>query len=394
MRCIQSGIVAGRAGARQVQAQRRAAAVYNRFVQAPTPTTERHRPAFGRPQIYFFSELSAAALDALLRDGQTLAALAEHGYGVAVAMRRFDEATAEVVRLLSASRVPVVAWLVPTADDELWFNLRNYPQAVERYRAFYAWAQSGGLQLAAVGLEIEPPGAAVDDLSGWSFRRLVRRLGQARENVLFSAARAAYTDLIAAIHHDGYEVHAYQLPILADDRRAGSTLAQRTLDIVDVPADVEVLLCYSSVPLERLDNDLGGALIDSYGPQADGIGVGAVAGSGDGDALPSLSWDALERDLILAAHHTDTMYVYSLEGCAERGLIQRIARVDWDAEPAVSLWKRAVVAAARLAILAGLFFARFSRAFFAWLGWGLFAILLARRIRGAVHARVSSRGLH
>jgi hypothetical protein len=367
--------------------------VYNEGVHAPTPTTERHRHALGRPQIYFFSELSAPALGALLGDGQTLAALAEHGYGVAVAMRHLDDPTAEVVRLLSASHVPVVAWLAPAQAQELWFNLRNYPQAVERYRAFHAWAQGHGLAFDAVGLDIEPPAAAVEHLSGWNLGHLARRVGQAREHVLFSAARAAYTDLIAAIHHDGYEVHAYQLPLLADDRRAGSTLAQRTLDIVDIPADVEVLMCYSSIPLERLDNDLGGALILSYGPEADGIGVGAVGGSGDGDALPSLSWDALERDLILAARHTDTMYIYSLEGCAERGLLQRIARVDWDAEPLVPLRKRAGVAAARLAVLAALFLARFSRALVAWLGWGLFAILLARQLRGAVQARAASRSL-
>lgn len=369
--------------------------MYNGPVQAPTSTTEPPRPAFGRPQIYFFSELGAAALGALLRDGSTLDLLAENGYGVAMAMRQLDDAAAEVARLLNDRRIPFVAWLLPLSADESWFNLRNYPQAIERYRAFHAWSQGHGLRVEAVGIDIEPPAGALEPLTGWNIQHIMRRVGQARENVLFSAARAAYTDLIAAIHHDGYEVHAYQLPILADDRRAGSTLAQRTLDIVDIPADVEVLMCYSSVPIQRLDNDLGGALIVSYGPDADGIGVGAVGGESavDGEALPSLSWDALERDLTLAAHHTDTMYVYSLEGCIDRGLLPRIAGVDWDAEPAVQLWKRAAVAVARLAILAGLFLARFSRTLFAWLGWGLFAILLARQIRASIRARAEARGL-
>lgn len=368
--------------------------MYNGGVQAPTPTTERQRQIFGHPQIYFFSELGAPALGALLREGPTLGALAAHGYGVALAMRALDDATAEVARLLNGQQIRLVAWLVPLAAEEAWFNLRNYPQAAERYRDFHAWAQGQGLRFEAVGLDIEPPAGALDSLAGWNARHALRRLGQARENVLFSAARAAYRDLIAAIHHDGYEVHAYQLPVLADDRRAGSTLAQRTLDIVAIPADVEVLMCYSSAPIQRLDNDLGGALIWSYGPDADGIGVGAVSGesAGDAETLPSLSWDALERDLVLAAHHTDTMYIYSLEGCVERGLLPRIARVDWDAEPAVALWKRAAVTAARLAILAGLFLARFSRALFAWLGWGLFAILLARQLRAALQARAGARG--
>lgn len=369
--------------------------MYNGGVQASTPTTEQPRAAFGRPQIYFFCELGPPALASLLRDGSTLDVLAENGFGVAMAMRQLDDGAAEVARLLGGRRVPLVAWLLPLTAEESWFNLRNYPQAVERYRAFHAWSQGHGLGFAAVGIDIEPPAAALEPLAGWNIAHILRRVAQARENVLFSAARAAYTDLIAAIHHDGYEVHAYQLPILADDRRAGSSLAQRTLDIVAIPADVEVLMCYSSAPLPRLDNDLGGALIVSYGPDADGIGVGAVGGASGGDAaaLPSLSWEALERDLVLAAHHTDTMYVYSLEGCAERGLLPRIARVDWDAEPAVALWKRATVGAARVAVLTGLFLARFSRALFAWLGWGLFAILLARQVRASVQARGAARGL-
>src|SRR5690606_36636118 len=202
----------------------------------------------------------------------------------------------------------------------------------------------------------------------------------ARENVLFPAARAAYTDLIAEIHHDGYEVHTYQLPILADDRRAGTTLAQRSLDIVDLPADVEVLMCYSSVPSERIGNDLGGALISSSGAAADSIGVGAL-GDGGTDDLPPLSWEALERDLLLAARYTDTIYVVSLEGCAERGLLPRIAALNWDADARVVLWKWALISAFRGLILAGLLIARFSRGMLAWLGWAIALLLLIREIR-------------
>ncbi|NJN19072.1 MAG: hypothetical protein HC822_23870, partial [Oscillochloris sp.] len=205
------------------------------------------------------------------------------------------------------------------------------------------------------------------------------------ENVLYPAARAAFQDLIAEIHHDGYEVHTYQLPILADDRRAGTTLAQRALDIVDLPADVEVLMCYSSVPLDSVQNDLGGALIASYGSSADAIGVGAVTSTGQvessSDDLPPLSWEAIERDLLLAARHTDMIYLASLEGCAERGLLPRIAAIDWDADVQAVGWKRALVAVLRSALLVALLLARFSRALFAWLGWGLAFLLLLRQVR-------------
>jgi len=359
-------------------------------VQASTPTTESAVATFGRPQITFFCELDGPALHELLRDGQVLTTLAASGYGVAVSTRALDAATAEVVRLLNSRGILAIAWLLLAPSEGSWLNLRNYPQAVERYHAFRAWSQSHALHFQAIGLDIEPPEAAIANLQRWGARHIANRVWQARENVLFAAARAAYTDLITEIHHDGYEVHTYQLPILADDRRAGSSLSQRTLDIIDLPADVEVLSCYSSAPIARLDNDLGGALILSYGPAADAISIGAISGIGardGGDDLPQLPWDALERDLLLAAHHTDMIYVYSLEGCVERGLLTRITQINWDAEPTVLLWKRAIVASARGALLVGLLLARFSRALLAWLGWGLFALLLARQLRGAVQRR-------
>lgn len=347
-----------------------------------SPTSTSPRSGFGRPQLIFFCELPSAELHALLATGDLLLSLAAHDYGVALALRELDETTATVVRVLNSHHVPVVAWLILPPGEGSWLNLQNYPQAIERYRACAAWAKAAGLRFHAIGLDVEPPISELDLLQRWGLRDLARRVWLARENVLFPAARAAYTELIAEIHHDGYEVHTYQLPILADDRRAGTTLAQRALDIVDLPADLEVLICNSSVPLEALGNDLGGALITSYGPAADGIGVGAlgVARDAGGENLPTLSWDALERDLLLAARHTDTIYLSSLEGCVERDLFGRLAAFDWDAEVGAALWKRALVGLVRGVILFWLLVARFSGRVFAWLGWGLLALILARRL--------------
>ncbi len=355
------------------------------------PITEPARPGFGRPQLIFFCELAGPELRSLLRTEGTIPALLAQGHAVAIAMRDLDEVTAEVVRLLNEHQVPVVAWLVLQPDEGFWLNLQNYPQAIERYRALAGWARATGVRFYAIGLDVEPPTGQLDRLQPWGARDLARRLWLARENVLFAAARAAYTELIAEIHHDGYEVHTYQMPILADDRRAGTTLSQRALDIVDLPADLEVLMCYSSAPLDALGNDLGGALITSYGPAADGIGVGTLSGAGahsaGGEGLPQLTWDALERDLLLAARHTDTIYVYSLEGCVERGLLPRLTALDWQAEGRAVSWKRALVGAVRALLLAWLLAARFSRGLFAWLGWGLFALLLARRLRATAPRR-------
>jgi hypothetical protein len=354
-------------------------------VHATSETSESSRQILGRPQLIFFSELDSPALEQLLEQPGLLADLSSSDCGIAVAVRELSPSDSEVFRLLNQHHIPVIAWLQLPPDEGYWFNLQNYPQAIERYRAFRSWARTDGLRFHAVGLDIEPPIRELSLLQRWGLRDLARRLWLARENVLYPAARAAYADLIAEIHHDGYEVHTYQLPVIADDRRAGTTLVQRSLDVIDLPADVEVLMCYSSIPLDRIGNDFGGALISSYGPAADGIGVGSIGGStvtnSSAEGLPPLSWEALERDLLLAAHYTDTIYVLSLEGCVERGLIPRIAALNWDDEARVVAWKRVLVAMSRSLLFAGLLLARFSRGLIAWLGWGLAIFLLFRQLR-------------
>lgn len=366
---------------------------------------EQPKTILGRPSLIFFTELDGPALQRLLTQHDLLDELANQQYGVALAMLDLSAERAAAVRLLNGRSVRVIAWLLLPPSEGFWFNLQNYPQAVERYRAFRLWAQEHQLRFDAVGLDIEPPVSEVLHIQQWGLRDIARRIWLARENVLYPAARAAYTDLIAEIRHDGYEVHTYQLPLLADDRRAGTTLVQRALDIVDLPADVEVLMCYSSMPLESLDGDLGGALIASYGPAADSVGIGITGSSAadsTGEGLPPLPWEALERDMLLAARHTDTIYIFSLEGCVERGLLPRLATLDWDSEPQPLLQRRLLVGALRTGLLAALLFARFSRVLLAWLGWALAAILLFQQMhrwwrdrviarRRALHRRARSR---
>jgi hypothetical protein len=179
------------------------------------------------------------------------------------------------------------------------------------------------------------------------------------------------------MHRDGYEVHAYQGPLIADDRRAGTTLVQRALDIVDVPADVEVLMCSSVTPLEDLGYDLGGALIASYGMSADAIGI-----SGSSSAA-RLNWRALRRDLLLAAQYTDTIYLYALEQVVQAGLLTQIGELDWQSPVSPSRPMRALIGLLRSILLLFLLLMRFGRTLLAWLGWLLALIfwLQSRRRR-------------
>jgi hypothetical protein len=330
-----------------------------------------------RPRLIFFSELHGAALHDLLRRPGLIDLLIAQGYGVALSVALLDSDCAEAARLLHSRGVPLVAWLLLPPEEGFAFNLQNYPQAIAHYRAFRAWATAHGLVFEAVGLEIETPPEEDPHAPQWGFREAARRLWLAGENLLYPSARAAYAEMIGAIRHDGYEAHTYQMPFVADDRRAGTTVVQRALDIIDLPADVDVLMCSSCVPSARINGDLGGALIASYGPVADAIGVGST--SEDDAAWPDtttrLPWPALRRDLLLAAHHTDTIYVFSLEDCVERGLLARIATLDWGAPARAEPAKRTLVGGLRLLLLGVLVGGRFGPRTLAWAGWALAAWL-------------------
>lgn len=329
------------------------------------------------PKVVLTVERAGAPLLELLRAPEVLATLGAQSYGVALGLEQLDDDEAAAAQLLAGQVSPLVAWLKLPPEEGYAFNLRNYPQAMARYRVFREWAQVHGLAFDAVGLEIaaSPDVAAADELT---MRHLVSRLRRATEHGLYAVGRTAYIELFALMRQDGYEVHTLQLPFVADDRRAGTTLVQRALDIVDLPSDVDVLMCSSGVPIERLSGDLGGALIASYGPAADAIGVGGFSDEADDDGPGMLPWPALQRDLLLAAQYTDTIYIESLEGCVEQGLLPQIATLNWQQPARVQLGRRALVGGLRSLLFALLLATRFGPRALAWTGWALAALLWVR----------------
>lgn len=335
------------------------------------------------PRLIFFTRLEPAPLQEMLAHDSLLDELVLHSHGLAVAMIDLTDGLAEVIRQLNTHGIYTVAWLLLPMDDGCWFNAQNYPQAIEHYRAFRAWAYEHRLHIDAVGMDIKPP---IQDVK----RVLQRRLWEitwrlAHDNVLYPTACMAYSALAEEIRRDGYPLHTYQLPVVADDRRAGTTLMQRMLDVVDIPSDVEVFMCFSSLPVENLQDDMGGSLIMSYRSATDSIAIGSVGTTsvhdGIGEKLLPLSWESFQRDLLLAARYTDTLYVFSLEGCVESGFLPNIARMDWSSEAQAITHRRLLVDGARSALFAMLLGARFYRTIFALSGWVVAFVLLLRRLK-------------
>ncbi len=338
------------------------------------------------PQLIFFTELDAAGQQALLARPEVIDRLTAHGDGIALAIHELSPTQAAVVRLLNARSVPLTAWLLLTREAGYWINVDNYPQAIARFHAFREWADAERLTFAAVGLDMQPSSPQRQRLHTANPFEVYDAIVAARNNALFPAAYEAYHDLIAEIRSDGYVAHTYQYPFVVDDRRAGTTLVQRALNVVALPVELEVLMCYSSlVPRWLGGSSLGSALIAEYGVYADAIGIGTTGGGTHGapqvgEPAERLSWTEFTRDLRVAARYTDTIHVFSLEGCVENDYVARLEHFDWHAPVVIPTRFRVLARLLRLTSMFILGWSRVGLAFMGWLGWVVVAVIMVRRL--------------
>ncbi len=155
-------------------------------------------------------------------------------------------------------RTPVIAVAIPLvpAKDGYYFTADNAPRAADRYDDWMAWTARYELAWVGVGLDIEPEARLYQQIMDNPWGVLPLLLPRLRDRERPRRAQTAYAALIERIHTDGYRVENYQFPLIADERRAGSTLLQRLLGLVDVRTDREVWMLYTSVFPSRIGSGL------------------------------------------------------------------------------------------------------------------------------------------
>lgn len=282
-----------------------------------------------QPELTFVCELDVPRLTALFADPSVLEHLQALRARVLLMLSDYHPDRAGVVKELNRAGVPVVGVPLVPADEGYYFTPDNVPQAIASYERFTAWTAQHTLVWDAVGLDIEPEAAFYWQIirNPWGLPRLLapRLTDRGRP----ARARGAYEVLVQRIHADGWRVENYQMPVIADERRAGSTLLQRLLGLVDLRTDREVWMQYTSFL-----RGLGPGLLWSYGPESPAIAIGTTGGGPDVPGhpqMPTLNWDEFARDLRLARHFTDHVYVHSLEGCIRQGFLGRLRTFDWSA---------------------------------------------------------------
>jgi hypothetical protein len=307
-----------------------------------------------RPKLTFFCELEGEELEELFADAALLTSLKALHAAVSLGLVDLSDRRAQVVQRLNAAGIPTVAWQLLPKEQGYWFNIGNTAQAVARYAEFEGWTAQHRLTWDGVGLDIETDVREMRLLMT-DRRRLVPVLLRRLWNVpQLHRAQMDYSALVAQIRAAGYRVDSYQMPLIVDERRAGSTLIQRLFALVDLPVDREVLMLYSSFYRPR-----GAAMLWSYGQQAQSVGLGVTGGGvqiADVWQPRLLDWREFERDLRLAQRCTGDIHIFSLEGCVQQGFLQQLLAFDWERPMTPAVPRSAEVehlrTALRLALLA------------------------------------------
>lgn len=283
-----------------------------------------------KPDLTFFCELPTKELSALfdgrflIDDLQTLQATLSLG------ILDLTDERAKVVQRLNKAGLPVIAWLLLPQEQGYWFNIDNIEHAAARYIQFKAWTSQHDLEWAGIGLDFEMDirdlKALMKQEQDTAFLKKMFRRYRNRQRVFH--AQHAYQALVDLIHADGYPVESYHLPLLTEERRAHSTVLQRLIGFVDLETDREVLMLYSSFFRPE-----GNAVLWSYAPEADSVGVGVTGGGVDIEGLVDvdpLNWEEFSRDLRYCAMQHKPIHIFSLEGCVEQGFLSKLNDFDWD----------------------------------------------------------------
>ena len=280
-----------------------------------------------RPSVTFVCELDAARLTELFADGSVIDELQALGARVMIMVSDFSVERARVVRQLNQAGIPLVGIPLFPVEEGYYLTVDNAPRAAHRYERWKQWTAEHGLVWEQVGLDIEPEAQFYLQLMANPWGLIPRLASRLRDHERVARARAAYAALVDQIHTDGWPVENYQFPFIADERRAGSTLLQRLMGLVDVGTDREVWMQYTSFV-----GPLGPGILWSYGPESEAIAVGTTGGGPDIPSQPQftpLRWEELARDLRLARRWTDQLYIHSLEGCVWNGYLTRLRSWDW-----------------------------------------------------------------
>jgi len=286
------------------------------------------------PELTFYCELKSEFLVKLFENRFVLDDLKTLKAKLSLGILDFSNERAQVIKKLNKFGIPVIAWLLLPEEDGYWFNADNYLKAGERYDEFIQWTKENKLDWDGIGLDIEPDINFLKNLREKKIKMLPGLIKRFSHKKQILEAQLFYRKLVEKMHLDGYKVESYHIPLIIDERKADSTVLQRVIGLVDLNADKEVLMLYSSFLRPR-----GNEVLWQYASEAGSIGIGNTGGGVDLEGvidIPPLTWDEFSQDLRTASKFGKPVHIFCLEGCVAQGFLERLITFKWDEEPSIN----------------------------------------------------------
>jgi hypothetical protein len=280
-----------------------------------------------QPGYIFFTELPSIDLDALVQNDKVLELLQRYKAGICMGLVDLNDERANIVRELNQANIPVIAGILVSEDAGYWANVSNARVTAEKYGQVRLWAIDHGLVFDAVGIHCLPH---INLFRSWvkkDIGSMFRSLSGFFKPWQFNKAKSIYQDLAAQIKADGYRLESFVPSFVYDERIVKSRLLKTLLGIVDIPSDREILILQANTIQAH---NLG--LIWSYGRETSSFGIrstDSVTWSAETDPEP-IKWSDFKKSVHHAWYWSNTIYIYSLEGCIQQDIFDKIFSIKLD----------------------------------------------------------------
>lgn len=278
-----------------------------------------------KPVLSFFNEMKGPELRQLFGDTSLIPTLQALHAEIRMGMIDLSLERAEVLHRLNEAGIPVVAWLLLPEEKGYWFHSGNGQQAIERYKEVKEWAEAQGIQFKGIGidLELDMNDVKLAKSDPWA---LIRQLpGRLYDKERITEGRRIYGELLQQIRQDGYPVESYIASFVKDETRNGTTSIQQLTGFLDVPVEKEIPMLYTSL----MGNPYGMLKVYALDQQLPYVALGSTGGGVD-TTLNTLTWEEFAHDIRVVAPHVQEIYVFSLEGCVNKGYLKQLVNFDYD----------------------------------------------------------------
>jgi len=278
-----------------------------------------------RPKISFFCELQGKEFNELFADSALVQELVKMQASLRIGLHDFSPERTQTIQKLNQAGIPVIAWLLLPEEDGYWFNMYNGVKAEKRYADFKTWTAENQLKWAGIGIDLEPDMNDAKLAISHPWKLAWKAYKRLYDKNSLKVGRDIYQNIILKMKSDGYVVESYILPYIYEERIVKTTSLQKLLGIVDIETEKEIPMLYTSM----LDNP---AIIPVYHQDKMPVALGSTGGGVviEGIELKAISWDKLERDILIASKLTDDIHIFCLETSVKKGFLSKIESIDFD----------------------------------------------------------------